>query len=60
MTKEKPPKKLEGAAEFQQLNVLWRNGEILPLNAFPDEEKILMLYQIAPELSIRDHNKKGY
>lgn len=57
LTEEHSTKKLEWSEELKHCNLIWRDGEIRPLHALSDDEKIQVRDHIAPKPSIPDHNK---
>ncbi len=56
MTKAKKAKKLEWNNELSDNNLIWRNGKLSQLNQWSQDDRLELLYQLAP--APRIHNQK--
>lgn len=57
VTEANTAKQFEWDENLSDSNLIWRNGETLPLNSLSDEHKEQLLFTTAPTPLVRDHTK---
>ncbi|HHF3208188.1 TPA: hypothetical protein ACPJ2F_003535 [Vibrio diabolicus] len=50
-------KRLEWNEELADTNLIWLGSKVLPLHSLPEDERLELLYQLAPQPKIRNQSK---
>ncbi len=50
-------KRLEWNQELAEANLIWLGSKVLPLHSLPEDERLELLYQLAPQPKVRNQSK---